>query len=212
MDGSHIFYDGALIYNHSEQKQVYSHHLPPEIVKQACEVALQNGVPLDLFSATQYFAMEESWRTNIRREYFKINPTITDFRTLWQKEVIIKGSIVTRTPREEKLARDFGAQFEGRLECVWTGTPAFPDYYFINVNNIGISKGTALKVLADHLEIDLDEVAAIGDGANDISLLSTAGLAIAMSNSPEELKQVADHITDDVEHSGVASAIRQFII
>ncbi len=52
---------------------------------------------------------------------------------------------------------------------------------------------------------------AIGDGANDISLLSKAGLAIAMDNASDELKAVADHVTLDVEHNGVAAAINKFL-
>jgi len=59
-------------------------------------------------------------------------------------------------------------------------TPAFPEYYFINIVDIGVSKGKALESLAAYLGLGMEEVVAIGDGANDISLLSTAGLAIAM--------------------------------
>jgi hydroxymethylpyrimidine pyrophosphatase-like HAD family hydrolase len=53
---------------------------------------------------------------------------------------------------------------------------------------------------------------AVGDGANDIPLLATAGIAVAMQNAPEALKAEADFITADVEHHGVAQAVRQFIL
>ena len=60
--------------------------------------------------------------------------------------------------------------------------------------------------------IPLDEVVAVGDGTNDISLLSSAGLAIAMGNAPDEVKKVADHVTLDVDHSGLAAAINKFLL
>ena len=76
----------------------------------------------------------------------------------------------------------------------------------------GVSKGRALEALASYLGISLAEVMAIGDGINDIPLLSVAGLAIAMGNAPDEVKAVADYITLDVDHSGVAAAIEKFLL
>ena len=58
----------------------------------------------------------------------------------------------------------------------------------------------------------MNEIMAIGDGANDISLLSSVGLAIAMGNAPDEVKAVADYVTLDVDHSGVAAAINKFLL
>jgi hydroxymethylpyrimidine pyrophosphatase-like HAD family hydrolase len=53
---------------------------------------------------------------------------------------------------------------------------------------------------------------AIGDGRNDIPLLSSAGLAVAMGNAPDEVKAIADHVTLDVEHSGLAAAVNKFLL
>ena len=82
---------------------------------------------------------------------------------------------------------------------------------FINIINSGVSKGVALKKLASFLGISTEEIIAIGDGLNDISLLKTAGLAVAMGNAFPEVKRVADYITLDVDHSGVAAAVRKFL-
>lgn len=57
-------------------------------------------------------------------------------------------------------------------------------------------KGTAVTTLCKHLNIPLSHALAAGDEANDISMLQTAGLGIAMSNAKEEVKKSADVITD----------------
>jgi len=80
-----------------------------------------------------------------------------------------------------------------------TKTPSYPEVDFINVLAPDVSKGQALEALASHLEISLTEVIAIGNGTNDISLLEKAGMAVAMGNSPDELKAVADYVTLDID-------------
>ena len=69
-----------------------------------------------------------------------------------------------------------------------------------------------METLAAFLEVPLSEVIAIGDGTNDISLLSKVGLSIAMDNASEEVKAVTDYVTLDVEHNGVATAIEKFLL
>jgi hydroxymethylpyrimidine pyrophosphatase-like HAD family hydrolase len=46
---------------------------------------------------------------------------------------------------------------------------------------------------------------------NDVPVLSSVGLAVAMGNAPAEVKAVADYVTLDANHSGVAQAIRKFL-
>ena len=58
----------------------------------------------------------------------------------------------------------------------------------------------------------MSEVVAIGDGMNDIPLLTSAGLAVAMGNAPDEVKTIADHVTLDVDHQGVAEAVKTYIL
>jgi hypothetical protein len=53
---------------------------------------------------------------------------------------------------------------------------------------------------------------AIGDGSNDIPLLSSAGLAVAMNNAPDEVKAVAHYVTLGVDHSGLAAAVKRFLL
>ena len=212
LDGCHMFFDGALVSNPSQDKEVYVQPISQEMVKQAVEFAHSNDIPLELYSATQYFVKQETWASDIRRQFFGIEPVVVDFTRLWDKERIIKGGITVSSPQEIAKARSFCHQFDGRLCFTWTKTPAYPDISFINVLAPEVSKGKALEALASHLGVYLDEVMAIGDGPNDIPLLTSAGLGVAMGNAPDELKAVADYITLDIDHGGLAAAVERFLL
>ena len=212
LDGYHIFFDGALVSDLEKGEEVYVEPISEELVRQIVEFAHRNEINIDLYSATHFFAERETWATDIRRQFFGIEPTIVDFTQIWPKERIIKGTLVLRSPEERAKADSLYRQFKGSLSFSWTKTPAYPEVDFINVVALEVSKGKALEALVSHLGIALNEVMAIGDGANDVSLLSKAGLAIAMDNATDELKAVADHVTLDVDHSGVAAAINKFLL
>ncbi len=74
------------------------------------------------------------------------------------------------------------------------------------------SKGNALKKICDYYGIDRNEIIAIGDNENDISMIRYAGLGIAMGNAESEVKELADYITLSNEEDGVARVIEEFII
>jgi len=212
LDGYHVFFDGALVSSPAQGKEVYVQPLSPEVVQQAVEFAHLNDVPLELYSTAHYFVEQETWASDIRRQFFGIEPMVVDFTKLWNRERIIKGGLTTSSPQEVAQARSFCLHFDSSLHFTWTKTPAYPDINFVNVLALEVSKGKALAALASYLGVSLDEVIAIGDGANDIPLLTSAGLAIAMGNAPDELKAVADYTTLDVDHSGLAAAINKFLL
>ena len=154
----------------------------------------------------------ETWGSNIRRDFSGTQPTVVDVTKLWDKERIIKAAMTVGSPQEKAKANDFYLQFRDSVNFSWTKTPAYPEVDFINVIAPDVTKGKALEALASFLGVPLSEVMAIGDGANDVSLLSTAGLAIAMGNASDELKAVADYVTLDVDHRGVTAAIDKFLL
>ena len=83
--------------------------------------------------------------------------------------------------------------------------------YLIEVLTKGVNKAFGLEKLAQKLNIQSSEIAAIGDAANDIEMLEYAGLAIAMGNASEEVKAIADIVTDTNENNGVIKAIDKLI-
>ncbi|MDF2612389.1 MAG: Cof-like hydrolase [Clostridia bacterium] len=73
------------------------------------------------------------------------------------------------------------------------------------------TKGNALLALADYLNIEPKDIAAIGDNYNDVTMLKEAGLAITVENAEDEIRNIADYVSKSNHCSGVAYAIEHFL-
>jgi Cof subfamily protein (haloacid dehalogenase superfamily) len=74
----------------------------------------------------------------------------------------------------------------------------------------GISKASALADVAGELGVDQADVLAIGDGRNDIEMLRWAGRGVAMGQSPLEVQEAADDVTETVTNDGVARELSRW--
>jgi Cof subfamily protein (haloacid dehalogenase superfamily) len=84
-------------------------------------------------------------------------------------------------------------------------------YRNIEITKKDVSKGKAVKKLAEYYGIKREEIIAIGDSENDLSMIKYAGVGIAMGNAMEIVKKNADYITDTNDNDGVAKAIIKYV-
>ena len=103
---------------------------------------------------------------------------------------------------EDKLKGYFGSQLS-----IFRSEP-----YFLEIMPKNIDKASSLERLRLQLGLERAEIAACGDGLNDISMIQYAGLGIAMANAQEAVKRVCDFVTKSNEEEGVAYAIDRFIL
>ena len=89
---------------------------------------------------------------------------------------------------------------------------SFPPEPAVEVSSVHADKGRALSALCARLHIPVEQTLAIGDSDNDLPVLRTAGISVAMGNAPEDVKQMADHITADCDEEGVALALEHFVL
>lgn len=80
----------------------------------------------------------------------------------------------------------------------------------LEINQIHANKGEALAALARHLNLPETETMSFGDGLNDMSMLKSAGIGVAMANALQPCKDVADYVTLSNDEDGVAAAIEKF--
>ncbi len=84
--------------------------------------------------------------------------------------------------------------------------------YFLEIMPQGIDKAQSLNKLLAHMKLTPENMIAIGDGFNDLSMIQLAGLGIAMANAQEVVKKAARHITLSNDEDGVAIAVEQFLL
>lgn len=81
------------------------------------------------------------------------------------------------------------------------------------INSFGINKGEALQFVLKELNIDSSRVMAFGDGMNDVELFHQVGWKVAMKNAAQELKEIADDITEETnKHAAVVKYIKKYVL
>lgn len=117
----------------------------------------------------------------------------------------------------------FHAAFE-RLQRVWAvlrddfvrkglAQVSFSEYTALQVVGPKVTKGASLERLAQRLGVKRERVLAIGDAPNDSEMLRFAGLGVATANAWDEVKQIADEVTEADNNAGaVAEALERFAV
>ena len=122
------------------------------------------------------------------------------------KEDIHKIILVADRDELDKVYAKMEPIVKDKCGMVFTNTNLLE---FIPLNG---NKGIGLKILAERLNIPLSQIVSCGDNYNDIELIETAGLGIAVANAVEPLKKVADKITKNTNNQGGFAEIVEFII
>lgn len=81
---------------------------------------------------------------------------------------------------------------------------------WLDLAPVGVSKASGLQIVCDALGLSADDVLAIGDGRNDVEMLSWAGRGVAMGQAIEEVRDAADHVTGTVYEDGVAEELTRW--
>lgn len=122
------------------------------------------------------------------------------------KHPITKCLIVGEPSRLALLEKEMYEKLKDRMG-VFRSEP-----YFLELVAKGIDKAQSLSVLLEEIGMTKNEMIAIGDGFNDLSMIQYAGLGIAMENAQDVVKQAADFITLSNEEDGVAYAVEKFYL
>ncbi|ASF98731.1 Cof-type HAD-IIB family hydrolase [Vibrio anguillarum] len=175
--------NGARVHDQHDNL-MYSKNVPQELVQPVIDVFKQNP---DIFV---HIYQDESWLLN------KEDETLRDFHE--ESGFSYQVFDVNNAPTEgvAKIffthpAQDHEllAQFEGRLNDIFGDklNVAFSTPWCLEVMAAEVSKGDALKAVAESLNLTLDNCIAFGDGMNDVEMLSMAGKGLVMGTSHQKV-------------------------
>lgn len=109
---------------------------------------------------------------------------------------------------EEISFEQIKEEFKNEFEVIHCTVPAFGD----DSGELGVPevhKATAIEILLKHLDIDVKNTIAIGDGLNDIEMFEFCELGIAMGNAKQGLKEIADEVTDTHDEGGIYNSFKK---
>lgn len=84
------------------------------------------------------------------------------------------------------------------------------DRNFVNIMDVGVDKGTALRWLISYLGIQAADVMAVGDCEADRSMLAVAGISVAVANADEQTRSLARFVVPSNNEQGAAVALEKF--
>ncbi|NLC55076.1 MAG: HAD family hydrolase [Erysipelothrix sp.] len=86
------------------------------------------------------------------------------------------------------------------------------DYDAFEAIRQGVDKVKTIEEVIDRLDLTWDNVAAFGDGHNDVEMLSKAKYGVAMGNANDYVKSYADYVTTDIMDNGIKNALKHLKI
>ncbi len=105
-----------------------------------------------------------------------------------------------------KALQSFQQKYENQFEFIYR------DHQFLEIIPRGYSKATGIEYLLNHYHIPQENAYALGDSANDFTMLSYVKHSIGMGNSEELIRNIVSYLTKDVDEGGVEHALRHFHI
>ena len=194
--------NGGGLYDPWEKRYIWNMPIRPdvmELVRYVDENTEDLGIQVNCFDKL-YFARENETMMWFRK-ITGVPNLVRDYGDV--DEPVAK--IVFGDMREERLMR---------VKELLDSYPRHDDFDYIRSEKSlyeilpkGISKGTVLPRLAEHLGIDMSRTVAVGDYNNDVSMLRAAGLGVAVANATPEAKAAADLVTVSNEEHAIAKII-----
>lgn len=122
-------------------------------------------------------------------------------------------AILTEAPSKIMIIDDACDRLVSHLREAFPATLSIckSRYNFCEIVDASVSKWQAIQHLMQEWDIRPEEVMAIGDQENDLSMLEGAGIGVAMGNAPDNVKERANYVTESIDHDGAARAIEKFV-
>lgn len=201
-----LSYNGGTITEVKTGEVIFRSELPQKFVKIMYDKATENELHIFSYDETS-IVIEKNDRESAEYEAFLTRMPITEVDSFVEainfppEKCLIVGDPKRIEPLEGKLNEEFGEEIDA-----YRSEP-----FYLEVVPKGIDKAKSLERLMAHVGGSVEEMIAIGDGYNDLSMIKLAGLGVAMGNAQDAVKEVADYITLTNEEDGVVAVIEKYL-
>ncbi|MBN2933393.1 Cof-type HAD-IIB family hydrolase [Limosilactobacillus fermentum] len=205
-----ISFNGALAQTTSGQV-ISQFTLPFEKLVDLSAVALKADVHLLAETADAMYVLNQDISSYAVYESSLVSLPIT-YKSIDQLNTIKNDLVISKLMiTDEPAAIDgFSAKLTAPIKRAFNIVRSEP--YYLEFVNPSASKGAALASLGQELGVARTEMMAIGNAQNDESMITYAGIGVAMSNSIPSTIQLADELVADNNHDGVAEAVEKFAL
>jgi Cof subfamily protein (haloacid dehalogenase superfamily) len=205
LDTLQINYNGALIWDEPNRRAVFHIPLAGALVRQIIDVArdLHEEVLVTCEILDRWYTdrLDQTHTTETGR-LFKpdVIAPLDEFCSLQITKLLLLADPAIIARLEPVLIDRFAKQ----VMILKT------DDNLLQIHHPKAGKAAALQRVADHYEVPMDQVMAIGDAPNDVGMLQLAGIAVAMDNAHFVVKAVADWIAPSNNNHGVHAALVRY--
>lgn len=200
-------FNGGGLVNPQDFSPVHDLLLSHEAARESLDIVFSHGMDAWVYDRNDWYVRDPN-APHVARETFTISVppvVVKDFTgrlDLVGKIVAVGDDPAAVSACNAELDRVLGNR----------GSATRSQSYFIDITNPDANKGALLGTLAQLLSIRSDEIATIGDMANDVLMFRKSGLSIAMGNAHDDVKAEADLVTDTNEEDGFAKAVERFLL
>lgn len=199
-----ISYGGALMRSLDEDPPLLDLRIERETARAALQAIEDDEVFRFVYQDGHVYTDRETWYSVRYGEILGVQVRLTDsLESILEAEPT---AVVFRTPPEKAptITDRLLEAIDGKARLL----QSLP--FYIEVLPSEASKGRALQALLDHCGLGPENCIAIGDGINDLEMISLAGLGVAVANADERLKAAADHVTTNPRERGVFEALMRW--
>ncbi|MGA3211167.1 MAG: Cof-type HAD-IIB family hydrolase [Terriglobales bacterium] len=181
--------------------------VPPLMAAQCLRVLASRQLSIWLYSARAWYVLDRHGpRVDHEEETSNFAPTVVaNFDGVLGEVTKIVG-VSEDYPAVESAERDLQLALGDQIAA----TRSQPRY--LDITSPDANKGMVVQTLSQMLGIAEENIATIGDGANDILMFRHSGLSIAMGNASDEVKQAARFVTSSNCEDGFAEAMEKFVL
>ena len=201
-DVPHIFQNGAQIARASGEP-VKVRALKEAATRALLTHAREHNLTLELYTPTNLYVERKTALSDGHAKMIGVTAIVSDLGKVIQDEPVVRAQwVVTKDDLRRATA------FEHKDIDVGIATsPALKGAVFASLTQKGVSKGSAVRYVADLLKVDLANSMGVGDSSGDIPLLEEVGFPVAMANAAPELLADYPNHAGHVDECGVVLAL-----